>query len=135
MFNKLYNDVFLLILFNLTDIYDIISLSESNNYLNDTINDDTYFEWARYLYSKDFWNHTIKRTPLVAKPLPNMKIELLRIKNFNKCQIKYGKEIWTKDDYYKYWVSMEDFISKGSYSNKSNTLSKQNFTYDMENIL
>jgi len=112
MFNKLYNDVFLLILFNLTNLDNIISLSESNRYLNNKIDNYIYLEWGRYIYTNDFWNRAIQRNPIVSKPLANIKLELLRIKNFTELQIKNGYQPWNKQDYYKYWNSMEIYINQ-----------------------
>ena len=117
MFNKLYNDVFLLILFNLTTIDDIISLSESSKCLNNKIDNYIYLQWGRYTYTNDFWNRALQRNPIVSKPLGNIKLELLRIKNFTELQIKNGHEPWNKKDYYKYWNSMENCINKQLQSN------------------
>jgi len=108
MFNKIYDDLLLMILFNLTNINDIINLSEINTVIYKSINNDIYIEWGRNLYSKNFWDRATKRRPIHSKPLPNMKMELLRIQRFNDVQIKHGHQLWSKEDYYKYWDSMEE---------------------------
>ena len=38
-----------------------------------------------------------------------MKLELLRLNNFEKIQRKNGHELWKNEDYYNYWNSMEKF--------------------------
>jgi hypothetical protein len=107
MFNILYEDLLLLILFNLTNINDIVKLSTINNSMNQFINNDIYIEWCINIYSKEFWNRANKRTIAISKPYINMKMELLRLHNFTDLQNEYGHEKWTKDDYYKYWDTME----------------------------
>jgi hypothetical protein len=112
MFNILYEDLLLLLLYNLTDITDVINLSTIDQNTNKSINNDIYIWWGRNMYSTEFWNRANNRSSIVSKPLLNMKMELLRIKKFTDFQIKYGQEVWTKDDYYKYWNSMEKFVDK-----------------------
>ena len=47
-----------------------------------------------------------------------MKMELLRLQNYNELQNKYGHEKWSKEDYYKYWDSMEKSSYKKLIKNK-----------------
>ncbi len=112
MFQKISDDILLTILFNITNVNDVINLSITDKTMYESINNDIYIDWGRNMYSKEFWNKAITRTQLFSKPLIQMKLELLRIKNFVCCQKKHGQEIWTKNDYYKYWDAMELYINK-----------------------
>ena len=107
MLHKLYNDILLVILFNFTNVNDIINLSKINKEMYKSINNDIYVEWGRFMYSKDFWIRAANRQPIYANPLPNMKMELIRMRRFNDEQIKCGHELWTKEDYYKYWKNID----------------------------
>jgi len=126
MLYKLCDDILLMILFNLTNVNDIINLSEINNDMYKSINNDIYLEWGRYIYSKDFWIRATKRQPIYANPLPNMKMELIRLRRFNDAQIKHGHELWTKEDYYKYWDSLELYIKEGD---KPSTLERRSLLH------
>lgn len=112
MFNILYEDLLLLILFNLTNINYIINFSIINQVTYNSINNDIYIEWGKNMYSKEFWNRANKRTITISNQCINMKMELLRIQNFTDLQIKHFQERWTKEDYYKYWDSMEKIYTE-----------------------
>ena len=121
MFYKLYYDIIEIIVLNLSDIRDIINFSMSNKLLNKTINDTLFTSWARNKYSDEFWEKAKKRTPILSKPLCNMKYELIRLYNFELTQIKEKHTLWNSEDYYLYWNSLEESF-KGIYK-------KYNVTY------
>ena len=118
MFNILCEDLLSLLLFNLTNINDIINFSRINNSIYRLINNNIYIEWGKEIYSTDFWIWANKRTFTISKPCINIKMELLRLHNFNELQNKYGHEKWSKEDYYKYWDSMEKLAIKKPIKNK-----------------
>ena len=112
MFNKLYYDIIELIVLNLSDIRDIINFSISNKFINKTIEDGLFTSWARKKYSDQFWNKAKERTPILSKPLVNMKYELIRIYKFELIQLKYCNQQWSSEDYYLYWSSLEESKKK-----------------------
>jgi len=118
MFNILCEDLLLLLLLNLTNINDIINFSVTNKSIYRFINNNTYIEWGKEIYSTEFWIKANKRTIAISKPCINMKMELLRLQNYNELQNKYGHEKWSKEDYYKYWDSMEKSSYKKLIKNK-----------------
>ena len=107
MFNILYEDVLLIILYNFTNVKYIINFSTINKATYKTINNNIYIEWAKNMYSSELWNRANKQTVYISKPFINMKLELLRLHNFTRLQIKNNQETWTKEVYYKYWNTME----------------------------
>ena len=102
-------DILLLILYNLTDINDIINLSFTNSVAYKLFDNLIYIYWGINLYSKEFWEKAEQRTPDIAKPLINMKMELVRLDKFKKNQINCGHPLWNNDDYYQYWDAMEKY--------------------------
>jgi hypothetical protein len=114
MFNILCEDLLLLLLLNLTNINDIINFSATNNSIYQLINNNIYIEWGKQMYSTEFWIRANKRTITISKPCINMKMELLRLQCFTDLQNKYGHEKWTKEDYYKYWTTMEKVMAEKS---------------------
>jgi hypothetical protein len=100
-------DPILLIIFNLTDIHDVINLSNINKNMLDMFDNNLYTEWGRNLYTREFWNKAGKRSLHTYKHYISMKIELLRICKFQNNLLKYGYEPWNKEDFYKYWQGLE----------------------------
>ena len=97
----------LMIVYNCTDIYDLINLSQIDKTTYDMFDDTFYMYWGRNLYSNKFWELAQKRTPIISKPLLSMKMELLRIQNFQNHLLKYDMKKWTNNDFYKYWEYLE----------------------------
>ena len=112
LFNILYYDIIEIIILHFSNLIDVINLSNTNKYLNLLFNDRLYTSWGRYIYSDEFWLKAKSRTPILSKPLPNMKLELLRLYNFEKEQLKYRHQLWSKKDYYMYWHSLEENNNK-----------------------
>ena len=123
MFYILCQDILLLILFNISDINDIVSLSFVNKNMNFTTDNNAYMNWGRFMYTNEFWDRAKKREPEVSRPLINMRMELLRIDRFQKNNIKHGFQLWTNEDFYKYWNNIEEqyrerISIKKNYTNK-----------------
>lgn len=97
MLSTLPTDVLYKIAMILDNIQDVINFSCSNREIYSLFDDVQYTYWGRNMYSYKF----------ISKPIKNMKIELLRIHNFTKAQIKYGHPLWNKEDYYLYWSNLE----------------------------
>ena len=112
MFSILYDDLLLLLLCNFTNINDVTNFASINNEIHLSVNNDMYINWGRNMYTKNFWNKAKKREPRNSKPLSNMRLELLRIDNFQKNNIRFGYEPWTNDDFFKYWESIDNFVVK-----------------------
>ena len=112
MFYLLPDDILFSILLMFNNINDLVNISYINRATYKLFDDNLYTMWGRHIYSNEFWNIANKRTHILSKPLSNMKMELLRINEFNNCQRKHGYEIWKKEDYYIYWKSMEIAFSE-----------------------
>jgi len=124
MMSLLPNDILLIILFNLTEINDVIGLALIDKTMYVNLDNSMYIYWGINLYSSEFWKKANKRTPNLSKPLINMKMELLRLDKFEKYQVINGHKRWTNEDYYKYWESME-----------LNMISRNKKIYESLNIL
>ena len=111
MLCQLPDDLILMIIFNLNSIHDVINLSSINKATYKLFDDNLYIDWGRNQYSNEFWDRAHKRSPIVSKPLLNMKMELLRLDKFTDYQIRHGLELWTNEDFYKYWHSMENALA------------------------
>ena len=107
MLDKLPNDILYTILLTINNINNVINISAINHELFYTLDNTFYTFWAQHIYTSKFWKPADKRSKILAKPLPNMKLELLRLNKFDNFQIKYGCEPWKNEDYYLYWDSME----------------------------
>jgi len=117
MLDKLPNDILYTILLTINDINNVINISAINHELFNTLDDTFYTLLAQYIYTSEFWKRADKRSKILSKPLPNMKLELLRLDKFDNFQIKYGCEPWKNEDYYLYWDSMEkSLITQKNYS-------------------
>ena len=107
MLDVLPDDIILHILYNISDIYNIINISKINKNMYELLDNQIYIYWGRNLYSNKFWELAQKRTPIISKPLLSMKMELLRIKDFQDYQQSLGYTPWNNKDFYKYWEAME----------------------------
>lgn len=107
MFSLLSNDTILCIILQLKNIQDLMNLSSIDKNMFEIFGNNLYIDWGRNLYSAEFWNRASQRTSCISKPLCNMKMELLRIDNFQKHIVKHRHEMWTSEDFYSYWSSLE----------------------------
>ena len=107
MLNKLPYDIMQIILLQFDNIYDIINISNTNKEINNLLDDKFFTLWGKHIYSIDFYDKAHNHRSILSNPLPNMKIELLRLNKFNKYQRIHGFELWKNEDYYMYWENME----------------------------
>jgi len=114
MFSLLSFDPLLLIIFNLTNLHDVIHLSEINKNMNYEFDDNLYFYWGRNLYTKEFINKAEQRTPSISKSYGNTKMELLRLDNFQNHLIKNGFQQWNNEDFFVYWDGLERSRGRGT---------------------
>lgn len=110
MFPWLLYDIIQIIVFNFTNVHDIINFSLIDKATYELFDNNLYIYWGRNLYTKEFWDKARNRTLSISKPLINMKMELLRIDTFQKIQISKGYQPWTNEDFYNYWNGMEEYI-------------------------
>ena len=110
MLDQLPIDLILMILYKITNINNVINVSMVNKNMWELLDNNIYIYWGRNLYSNEFWNRANKRSSIISKPLINMKMELLRIENFQNCQKRFGYPLWNNEDYYIYWETMENYI-------------------------
>lgn len=110
MFHLIPIDTLFVIIFNLKNVDDIINLSSTNKSIYELFDNNIYYFWGQKLYSKVFWDKAKRRTPIISKPLINMKMELLRIDRFQQYNIKHGYQRWNNEDFYAYWNSLEMYI-------------------------
>ena len=136
MIDKLPHDVLFNILFIFNDINEVINISCINQKIYKILDNNFYIYWARHLYTDEFWKRANKRSKILSRPLPNMKLELLRLNQFDKIQRENGYELWKNEDYYKYWDGMEKTLSTKKniigikkYGISFNNMSKLKFIY------
>jgi len=120
MFDKLPDDIIYTILFLINNIHDVINVSNINNNMYNILDDEFYTIWARHYYTNEFWDKAILRSPFLSNPLPNMRMELLRLNNFDNFNKQHGLQRWKNEDYYLYWETMEKNLSYKIYEFKSN---------------
>jgi hypothetical protein len=75
------------------------------------LDNNIYTLWAQFIYSPEFWIKAEKRSPIVSKPLQNIKLELVRLENFNNFNRKQRLKLWKNEDYYKYWEILEKNVT------------------------
>ena len=63
---------------------EILNYSKINKFLYKTIDNNFYKILTIKYYSKEFWNKAYQRPKFFSKPLKNIKLELIRIENFQK---------------------------------------------------
>lgn len=136
-------DIILYICYYFNSVKDVNKLIILNKELNTVGNELFYLDWGRNLYSKEFWDRANKRSISTNFPYLGMKRELLRIENFQNTLIKKNLEKWNKEDFYKYWNSLEELLKSkknnsskiiNSLSSNFNQLSISNCTNSHSNL-
>ena len=89
---------------------EILKYSITNKFLYSTIDNNFYRKLAIKYFSKDFWNKAYKRPVYYSKPLKNVKMELIRIENFQMTLEKFQKKRWTQKDFYDYWKKNDKIL-------------------------
>lgn len=89
---------------NYLNLDDILSFSITNSEYYFALDNIFYINLANKLYSIEFWNKAYLRPIIKSKPLKKMKLELIRIENFQKILDSLNNKRWTKKDFYNYWI-------------------------------
>ena len=100
--DNLNNDILYYLSFKL-DLNNLLNFSiiNKNNYkLFDNL---FYTKYAIHKYSYEFWIKAYKRPIIYSKPLKSIKLELIRIENFQRGLDILSLNRWTKKDFYDYW--------------------------------
>ena len=104
--NKLDIDVITLICDNL-NFNDILNFSIINKFCYFSIDELFYKKKAYEYYGQEFWTKAYNRPWYYSKPLKNIKLELIRIDNFQKRLESLNFKIWTQKDFYNYWKTID----------------------------
>ena len=74
--------------------------------------DDLFFtNLAIKMYSNEFWIKALQRPIFSSFPLKSMKLELIRIENFQKMLDNLNIDRWTNKDFYNYWQVNDNKIN------------------------
>ncbi len=98
----LYRDIFISIAKNLT-FNDILNFSIVNREIFNVLDDNFYLNLAIDYYSLEFWRRASRRPKHISNPLNSMKLELIRIENFQNILVFYKIHRWREIDFYKHW--------------------------------
>ena len=101
--NKLSNDIIELIMKNLS-LHSITLFSITNKEYYKMLDDLFYLNLAIDIYGKEFWVKAFSRPTIQSKPLNSMKLELIRIEQFQTRVYKSISRRWTNNDFYNYWI-------------------------------
>jgi hypothetical protein len=104
---QLHDDIIRLIVSKL-NFKDIIYFSILCKELYKILDAIFYENLANKLYSKKFWIKANARPVKISKPLETMKKELIRLEQFQNYVILHGFKKWTIDDFYTYWINVDD---------------------------
>lgn len=66
-----------------------------------------WYEIACREYSKEFWDKASKRNKKISLPEGSFYKELKRLKNFESMLLKEGFNLYTIEQYYFYWETLE----------------------------
>lgn len=88
---------------NYLNLDEILSFSISSSKYYFALDNIFYINLANKLYTIEFWKKASLRPIIKSKPLKSMKLELIRIENFQKMLDSLNHNRWTKKDFYNYW--------------------------------
>ena len=91
------------------NLNNLLNFSIVNKNINIVIDDIFYKQLAILYYSSDFWKRAYNRPVYISKPLKNIKMELIRIENFQKILDRNNLNRWTQKDFYNYWKANNDY--------------------------
>ena len=106
-------DIIITIAQNL-NLQDILNFSIINREILNIFDENFFFNLAIKYYSHDFWHKASKRPKHISCPLNSMKLELIRIENFQNILISFRLPRWRELEFYKYW-ELKNKISKKIY--------------------
>tara|TARA_B100000989_G_C19232584_1_gene340553 strand:- start:126 stop:512 length:387 start_codon:yes stop_codon:yes gene_type:complete len=109
--NNLNNDILCHISFelNLNNLLNFSIINKNNYKIFDNI---FYKNYALKQFSQDFWIKAYERPIIYSKPLNNIKLELIRIEQFQKSLDNLNLDRWTKKDFYNYWEMEKKYNEK-----------------------
>ena len=111
IFKDLYNHQWLIdLLFDylkLPDYYNLIQINSSFRIFFENLDQYLWFKIAVNEYTLFFWEQALLRNPLISKPLNNYKLELLRLRNFEHCLLRYNLNKFELKDYFSLWKSLD----------------------------
>lgn len=107
---------------NLNDLLNF-SIINKNNYK--ILDNNFYINFAINQFSYEFWLKAYRRPKYHSKPLKNIKMELIRIENFQKNLDNLNINRWSKKDFYDYWNNDKYYIKNINY----------NINFLMDNVL
>lgn len=113
--NNLNNDIIYYISFKL-DFNSLLNFSiiDKNNY--QLFDNKFYKYYAIKIFTYDFWIKAEKRPIMYSNPLKNIKMELIRIENFQKNLDNINIKRWTQKDFYDYWKHRDEYCFKKNYN-------------------
>lgn len=100
--DKCYADIIRNIAINL-EFKEVLNFTLSNKHIYNSLDNLFFKHLAIKYYTRDFWVKAKKRPINFSRPLENMKLELIRIDNFQNHLEHYNFRRWNLDDFYKYW--------------------------------
>ena len=103
--------------FKLSDYFNIIQLNHQFKKFLYNIDQYLWYKIAINEYSKEFWLKAKKRNPNISRPLNNYKLELQRLKMFEKHLLKYNFKKFDNKDYYQLWKSLDEVYNKATPKN------------------
>ena len=109
--NNLNNDILCHISFelNLNNLLNFSIINKNNYKIFDNI---FYKNYALKQFSQDFWIKAYERPIIYSRPLNNIKLELIRIEQFQKSLDNLNVDRWTKKDFYNYWEMEKKYNEK-----------------------
>ena len=109
--NNLNNDILCHISFelNLNNLLNFSIINKNNYKIFDNI---FYKNYALKQFSEDFWIKAYERPIIYSRPLNNIKLELIRIEQFQKSLDNLNLDRWTKKDFYNYWEMEKKYNEK-----------------------
>tara|TARA_Y100000816_G_C26057444_1_gene554994 strand:+ start:475 stop:837 length:363 start_codon:yes stop_codon:yes gene_type:complete len=98
------------IIYKITDYLNfnnIIYLSMINKEFYYLFDDLFFTNLAIKMYTNEFWIKALQRPIFSSFPLNSMKLELIRIENFQKILDNLNMDRWTNKDFYNYWKASD----------------------------
>ena len=88
---------------SMLDFDTIIKFTEINNEINSLLDNNFFYNLAIKYYSREFWNRASERLIYYSKPLKSMKLEVMRIEQFQNLLEKLENKRWTNQKFYNLW--------------------------------
>lgn len=92
----------------LKDYFNLIQINHCFRIFFENLDQYLWFKIAVNEYTIYFWEQAQLRNPIISKPLNNYKLELLRLRNFEHCLIKYNFKRFELKDYLTLWEILDE---------------------------